>query len=77
VQAPLFTSVLDLETEVAPYRAMTPEQRGEILARVCRDALELVRSRSDAERVMAFSDPLPESTRAALRRLRARMRSGK
>src|SRR5262245_38759027 len=33
-----------IEVEAAPYRTMTPSQRGSILARVCRAASRLLRS---------------------------------
>ena len=61
-----------LEEEVAPARALTPEQRLAVVASVCRAAMHVLRMHPKRERVLALRDPVPASTRAALRRLRAR-----
>lgn len=60
--------------EAEPYREMTPEQRGSLLAAACRAAARMLRSRDDAEAVLAHEDPLPESSRRALERLRREAR---
>ena len=60
-----------LDEEVAPARAMTPEERLVVVASVCRAAMLVLRMHPKRERVLAMRDPVPESTRAALRRLRA------
>ena len=56
--------------EAEPYRHMTPEQRAELLAAACRGMARLLRIRDDRDRVLAHTDPLPESTIRALERLR-------
>jgi hypothetical protein len=63
---------LDLESEVEPYRRLTPADRARLLVAACRAGAALLRSRSDAEDAAAFEDPLPESSLRALVRLRAR-----
>ena len=68
---PRVPAPLDLEREVEPYRALTPDQRARLLMAACRAGAELLRSRPDAERAAAFADPLPESTVRALARLRS------
>lgn len=60
--------------EAAPYLAMTPAQRLRDLKAVCRAGARLLRARSDAELALAYRDPLPESTLAALSRLRKQAR---
>ena len=65
-----FTDQLTLEQEVAPYRAMSVEERGQLLAAACRASARMLRSRPDRERVLSLRDPVPESTRLALVRLR-------
>ncbi len=61
---------LDLRGEVELYRGLTLEERARLLAAVCRAGARMLRSRSDAERVAEFFDPLPESSIRALARLR-------
>lgn len=56
--------------EAAPYRDMLPTERGAHLAAACRGAARLIASRADRARVLEYRDALPESTRAALARLR-------
>ena len=63
-----------LRREAAPYLALGPEQRAVELRAVCRSAARLLRARSDAERILDLVEPLPESTRQALRRLREQER---
>ncbi len=59
-----------VRAEAAPYIGMTPEERARHLKAACRAAARMIRSRADAERVLAFEDPLPDSSRRALERLR-------
>ncbi|MDI7266415.1 MAG: hypothetical protein QME96_00275 [Myxococcota bacterium] len=56
--------------EAAPYRLMTPEQRGALMAAACKAAARLLGVREDRRRVLAFRDPMPQSTLLALDRLR-------
>lgn len=56
--------------EAAPYRLMTPEQRGALMAAACRAAARLLSVREDRRKVLNFRDPLPPSTLLALQRLR-------
>ncbi len=65
-----------IEREAFPYRAMSPEERGHVLAMVCRAGARMLLSRPDAREVAALRDPLPDSTVLALARLRALARSG-
>ncbi|MBI5499959.1 MAG: nitroreductase family protein [Deltaproteobacteria bacterium] len=60
--------------EAEPYRQMSCEHRMRHLSLVCRDAWRLAISRPDREAVLAYCDPLPESSVAALARLRAQAR---
>jgi len=57
--------------EAAEYVAMTPAERGVLLAAACRAGVKLLRARSDMAKVLEWVDPLPESTELALARLRA------
>ena len=57
--------------EAEPYRRASAEQRMRHLSMVCRDAWRLAISRTDREAVLAYRDPLPEGSVAALARLRA------
>ena len=65
-----------VQEEATPYVAMTPEQRGDHLARACRAAMRLLFSRKDWQTVLDHEDPLPESTVAALARLRSEPMDG-
>lgn len=60
--------------EVAPYRAMTPRERLELLRAACASALPLLALNKNRERVLAWRDPLPASTQRALARLREQLR---
>ena len=63
-----------VRAEAEPYREMTPEQRGALMAAACRAAARMLRSREDAEAALTYEDPLPESTVLALARLRREAR---
>ena len=62
---------LDRE-EILRLRAMSVEERGRLLGELCRSAMELVQAMPPdvRARALAHRDPLPESTRQALARLR-------
>jgi hypothetical protein len=72
--------VVDNRTAVAreaePYRALTSEERARATAAACRAAARQLAHRADRERMLAYRDPLPESSVALLRRLRAAARRG-
>jgi hypothetical protein len=61
------TSVRD---EVAPYVAMTRSERWAATRRCCQAAAAMLRFHRDPRRALEHRDPLPESTRRALDRLR-------
>ena len=61
------TSVRD---EVAAWRGTPPAERWEMAKLCARDVLWALGTREDPERILATEDPLPESTVAALARLR-------
>lgn len=63
-----------VEQEAAPYRGLTFAERGRLTAMACRAAARQLAARSDRERLLAYRDPLPESTQRTLARLRARYR---
>lgn len=60
-----------LEEEVAPARALTPEERLRIVALVCRSALCVLNMHPKRDLLLKMRDPVPPSTREALHRLRA------
>lgn len=60
--------------EAAPYRGLTPAQRAQALAAACRAAARQLAERPDRQRLREYRDPLPQSSVAALRRLRAAAR---
>lgn len=59
-----------VQREAAPYRGLTPEQRAQAVAAACRAAARQLAERPDRQRLVEYRDPLPESSVAALRRLR-------
>jgi hypothetical protein len=63
-----------VEREAAPYRGLSNEERVRVLKAACRSAARQLRARPDRERLLAYRDPLPASTIALLRRLRAAYR---
>ena len=63
------TSVLQ---EVAPYIDASPSERLAATRACCRAAMNLLRYHSDPARALAWVDPLPEKSKTALARLRAR-----
>jgi hypothetical protein len=64
-----------LRDEAAPFVGLSPEERAIQLAAACRAGARLLRARQDAARVLAWIDPLPDSSERALARLRAQKRS--
>ncbi|MEQ1502489.1 MAG: hypothetical protein ABMB14_09665 [Myxococcota bacterium] len=58
-----------LEEEVARVRGLTPEQRLRLVALVCRSTLSVLNLHPKRDLLLKLRDPVPESTRAALRRL--------
>lgn len=61
-----------VEHEVAFARSLTPEERLEVVASVCRSALGVLNMHSRRDHVLQHRDPMPESTLRALERLRER-----
>jgi hypothetical protein len=61
------TSVLE---EVEEWRGTTPAERWRLAQACARDAIWAARASGMAERILDQTDPLPESTLAALERLR-------
>jgi hypothetical protein len=59
-----------IEREAAPWRGRSPEEHARATAAACRAAARQLALRPDRERLLAYRDPLPQSTRVALRRLR-------
>jgi hypothetical protein len=57
--------------EAAPYRGLSAEARWRATAAACRAAARQLAQRADRERLLAFRDPLPESSVRILQRLRA------
>ncbi|MEZ4323090.1 MAG: hypothetical protein R3F61_36830 [Myxococcota bacterium] len=59
-----------LEKECAYAKSLTPEERLEVVAQCCAAAWSQVLAHTQRDRLLAMEDPLPESTIAALKRLR-------
>ncbi len=59
-----------VEKEVAHVKDLTPEERLHLVALVCQASLKILKLNPLQEKVLAMRDPLPESTIAALHRLR-------
>lgn len=56
------------EDDLAPYRSMTPEERGQELDRLSRSAPLLLEFHPNPDQVLRGRDPLPASTRAWMER---------
>jgi hypothetical protein len=56
--------------KVAWARTLTPEERLAVVAMLCRDTVTLLQMNPKQARVHPLQDPVPESTRIALTRLR-------
>ena len=63
------TLASEIEGDVAPFRGMTPDQLGKLLASVCRDAWAILKSRADFDRAVKFRDPLSRESQATWLRL--------
>jgi len=61
-----------VQEEVARLGRLTVAERWAATCLCARDALWALRQSPDPERALALEDPLPESSRVALARLRAR-----
>lgn len=61
-----------VKEEVEPYRTASPEELWRHTEDCAKDAMWAVRASPFPERVLAYVDPLPESTVRALARLRSR-----
>lgn len=57
--------------EVAYARSLCPEERLRVVALVCHAALQVLNMHPKRDRLLQMRDPVPSSTRMALRRLRA------
>jgi hypothetical protein len=64
-----------VEDEVASSRGLSPTQRGERLAAVCRAAWAVLRARPDFHRAVAYTDPLPADFAAKWQALMAQRRA--
>ena len=63
--------------EIEPYLKLSSAQRWEQFHAACRGAARQLELRPDRAKVLAWRDPLPESTVRALTRLRAAARTNK
>jgi hypothetical protein len=61
--------------EVSWAKQLTPPERLAVVALLCRDAVTLLQMNPKADQVLAMRDPVPESTKRALARLRREARS--
>jgi hypothetical protein len=59
-----------VDEEVAWARTLSPEERLAVVASLCRDAVQLLLLNDKRDRVLSLRDPVPESTKRALARLR-------
>lgn len=62
--------VASVRAEVAEWRDLTPEERWRLAASCARDAIWAAKASGRAEQILAYEDPLPESSVRALARLR-------
>ena len=63
-----------IRREVEPFVGMTDDERGVILAALCRDVVRILAARSDAQAALDWQDPVPESTLRHFERLRRESR---
>jgi hypothetical protein len=59
-----------IEREAKPYRGLSNVERTRILADLCRAAAKQLSFRANRAYLLDYQDPVPESTRQALARLR-------
>ena len=62
-----------LAEEVAWAKGLTTEQRLAVLDAVCRSTIYMLAVNAKRDRVLTLRDPVPESTKRAMNRLRAQM----
>jgi hypothetical protein len=62
--------VESVREEVAEWKGLSPAELWKLAQLCARDAIWAVHASGDPERILAHEDPLPESTIAALARLR-------
>lgn len=63
-----------VKREAAPYLALTAAERWRATAAACRSAARQLAQRPDRARLLEYRDPLPASSVAVLRHLRATAR---
>lgn len=68
------TPAADVEDDVGPMRAMTPNERGRVLAALTRMAASQVSQHPDPTRVLEWRDEISPESAAILARLRNRSR---
>ncbi|MBI5493729.1 MAG: hypothetical protein HY904_01815 [Deltaproteobacteria bacterium] len=61
--------------EALPYRDMAPDDVANELVMLCSAGMRLLAARDDLEALARERDPLPESSRRLLKRLRGEARS--
>lgn len=59
----------EVEEDVAPLRGLSLDERAKILESVCRDAMAILRGRSDFEQAVRHQDPLSEDSLRTWKRL--------
>jgi len=65
----------EVEDDVAPIRALTLRERGEWIASACRSTWDILRARTDAQRVIDHVDPPAPDFAAKWAAMMARRRS--
>ena len=70
-----WTRVLSLTEEASDYVSKTPSERAVLVDVLCRDAALMLAAHPDAARALDYQDPLPESSKVLMARLRAEYRS--
>ena len=69
------SDVESVRRETRALKSLTPEQCWEMALRCTRDAIWALTLSDKAQAALAYEDPVPPSTSAALRRLREEHRS--
>lgn len=64
----------EVESDVAPLRGLSLEERGKILESVCRDAMAILEARPDFETAVQYRDPRSEESMQTWLRLVAKYR---
>ena len=68
---------LTVAAEAAEYAGLSPEARLALLDKLCSDVPLMLAAHGDAEGILKHRDPLPESSRRLLAKLRARHRAAR